>query len=313
MLQQTQVATVVPYFERFLRALPTIEALARAPLTLVLRLWEGLGYYRRARHLHGAARLLVRAHAGRLPDDPAVLQGLPGFGRYTVGAVLSQAYNRPMPIIEANSRRLLSRFFGVRTEVSGDQQLWQLAESLVPQREPGEFNQALMELGALVCTARVPACAECPLRSRCVSQGRGEEIECGRADRRPKLERIAEVAVVPMHAGRMLLLERPHGDRWAGLWEYPHAQVTPGESTKSAAARVLRQLTGLGGKVSGPIGTIRYSVTRFRYEMVCFTAECRRTEVRLSTHVACRWVKKPGWLPLSAPQRRLEELVAGME
>jgi A/G-specific adenine glycosylase len=306
MLQQTQVATVIPYFDRFTRALPTIAALARAPLAKVLRLWQGLGYYRRARHLHEAARLLVRSHGGELPNEPAVLDGLPGFGRYTVGAVLSQAFNRPMPILEANSRRLLARFFGSR---AGDRALWELAEALVPDREPGEFNQALMELGALVCTARVPACTGCPLRSKCVANGRSEQGAWARAVPRPRIERIAEVAIVPVHDGRMLLLERRQQDRWAGLWEFPHAALKPGESAATAAARVLDEQTSLRGQIKGPIGTVRYSVTRFRYELICFKAECRSKQVRLSCHAAGRWVKEPRRLPLSSPQRRLAELM----
>src|SRR5437764_8126511 len=155
MLQQTQVATVVPYFERFLAAFPTLADLAAADEQDVLRLWEGLGYYRRARHLHQAARRLAAEHGGTLPDDPAVWRDLPGVGRYILGAVLSQAFDRKLPIVEANSLRVLTRLFGYRgdpREGVGKKWVWAAAEAVLPAKRAGDFNQALMELGALICT-----------------------------------------------------------------------------------------------------------------------------------------------------------------
>src|SRR5437764_9937338 len=169
MLQQTTVAAVVPYFQRFLAAFPTVTALAAADEQDVLRLWEGLGYYRRARHLHRAARLLA-ARGGSFPRDPARLRGVPGMGRYTANAVLSQAFDRRLPILEANSQRVLCRLFG-RTEDPRRgplrRWLWRAAEEVLPRKRVGEFNQALMELGALVCTPQAPRCGGCPLRTKC--------------------------------------------------------------------------------------------------------------------------------------------------
>ncbi len=170
MLQQTQVATVIPYFERFLNAFPSLSALAAADEQHVLRLWEGLGYYRRARNLHQAAQLLHAEHAERFPDDADVLRRLPGFGRYTANAVLSQAFDRRLPILEANSRRVLCRLFGVRDdpqEAAVQARLWTAAEALLPVKRVGAFNQALMELGALVCTPARPQCSRCPLSRQC--------------------------------------------------------------------------------------------------------------------------------------------------
>ena len=176
MLQQTQAATVVPYFERFLQAFPTLADLAAADEQQVLRLWEGLGYYRRARDLLRTARLLAASHGGRFPDDPVALEGLPGLGRYTRNAVLSQAFDRRLPILEANSRRVLCRLFGRTGDPSlapEQRWLWDAAEALLPSRRVGDFNQALMELGALVCTPDAPRCSECPLADDCVARRLG--------------------------------------------------------------------------------------------------------------------------------------------
>jgi A/G-specific adenine glycosylase len=159
MLQQTQVATVIPYFRRFLEAFPSLETLAAAREQDVLRLWEGMGYYRRARDLHRAAQRVVAEYAGRLPEEPALLRTLPGIGRYTAGAILSQAFDRRLPILEANSQRVLCRLFGRRDDPRrgpGRRWLWEVAEALLPVRRVGDFNQALMELGALLCTPAAP-------------------------------------------------------------------------------------------------------------------------------------------------------------
>src|SRR5207245_11266555 len=173
MLQQTQVATVVRYYEPFLKAFPTIAALAAASEQQVLRRWEGLGYYRRARHLHQAARQLVLEHQGNIPDDPEIFARLPGVGRYILGAVLSQAFDRRLPILEANSLRVLCRLFGRKGDRGSLKRwLWQAAEGLLPARRVGDFNQALMELGALVCTPRSARCSICPLRLDCLARGR---------------------------------------------------------------------------------------------------------------------------------------------
>ncbi len=240
MLQQTQATTVVPYFERFLQAFPTLADLAAADEQQVLRLWEGLGYYRRARDLLRTARLLAAAHGGRFPDDPAALDGLPGLGRYTRNAVLSQAFDRRLPVLEANSQRVLSRLFGRTGDPSrGPEQrwLWAAAEALLPPRRAGDFNQALMELGALVCTPAAPRCPECPLAADCAARRLGLQEAIPARTPPPETVNVREAAVVVRRGEQVLLLQRPATGRWASLWEFPHGPLAAEEAPDEAAAR----------------------------------------------------------------------------
>src|SRR4051794_9346095 len=243
MLQQTTVAAVVPYFERFLAAFPTLADLAAADEQDVLKLWEGLGYYRRARHLHQAARRLTAEHGDALPDDPAVWRELPGVGRYILGAVLSQAFDRRLPIVEANSLRVLCRLFGYAGDPrggEGQRWLWETAAKVLPAKRAGDFNQALMELGALVCTPAAPRCGDCPLAGECEARKRGlQEVIPRKADR-PDVTEVRGGARGVRRGSRVLLVQRPaDARRWANMWELPHGELKPGESYDAAAARLL--------------------------------------------------------------------------
>jgi A/G-specific adenine glycosylase len=230
MLQQTTVAAVVPYFTRFLAAFPTVRELAAADEQQVLKLWEGLGYYRRARHLHAAAKLLAAEHPEQLPDDPAVWSELPGVGRYILGAVLSQAFDRRFPIVEANSLRVLARLFGYRGDPrigAGQKWLWSAAESLLPVRRVGDFNQALMELGALVCTIASPGCAKCPLAAKCIANRDGLQTAIPLKKASKEIAEVREVAIVIRAGGKILLGRRPaDASRWQNMWEVPHGEIT---------------------------------------------------------------------------------------
>lgn len=310
MLQQTRVATVVPYFERFLQAFPTLADLAAADEQAVLRQWEGLGYYRRARDLHRAARELVAAHDGQMPDDPLVFGRLPGVGRYTLGAVLSQAFDRRLPILEANSERVLCRLFGLRDNPRGGaarRRLWEMAACLLPRRRVGEFNQALMELGALVCTPAGPRCAACPLFDDCAARRLGIQDQVPLRASAPEVEQVHETAVVVWRGPEVLLVQRSERGRWAGMWEFPHGPLEDGESHEEAAARLVWQLTGLRARPGPELLTIRHGVTRFRITMVCFEAHHRSGAFRSSFYRQGEWVR-PDRLhayPVSVPQRRL--------
>lgn len=310
MLQQTQVATVIPYFERFLQRFPTLCDLAAAEEQAVLRLWEGLGYYRRARDLHRAARLLAAQHGGDVPDDPAIFGGLPGVGRYTAGAVLSQAFDRRLPILEANSERVLCRLLGEREDPRTGavrRRLWKEAERLLPIRSAGAFNQALMELGALVCTPRAPDCPSCPLIDHCAAHRAGMQQKIPLQADPPQVVAVREAAVVVRRGSKVFLVQRPQEGRWAGMWEFPHGPLDEGETHEQAAVRLLVNLTGFKADLGAELLTIKHGVTRFRITMVCFEARHRRGVFRSAFYVGGSWVE-PAQLstyPVSAPQRRL--------
>jgi A/G-specific adenine glycosylase len=310
MLQQTQAATVIPYFEKFLRAFPTVADLAAADEQEVLRLWEGLGYYRRARDLHRAAREILARHDGQFPDDPVVLSGLPGLGRYTCNAVLSQAFDRRLPILEANSQRVLSRLFGCADDPrqpAARRWLWRAAEAILPRREVGTFNQALMELGALVCTPAAPRCEQCPLAARCVARQQGRQESIPARTPPPEVVPIREAAIVVRRGPQVLFVQRPPAGRWAGMWEFPHGPLGEGESHEEAASRLLHQLTGLHAKVGSELVTIRHSITRYRITLICFEAEYASGEFQSLLYVEGRWLSLADLAayPVSSPQRRL--------
>ena len=310
MLQQTTVAAVVPYFARFLATFPTLKDLAAAEERDVLRLWEGLGYYRRARDLHRAARRLAASHGGQVPDDPEALRGLPGLGRYTLGAVLSQAFDRRLPILEANSLRVLCRLFG-RTDDPrrGPAQgwLWQVAEDLLPARRAGDFNQALMELGALVCTPPAPRCGECPLATKCVARRLGLQESIPTKAAPTAITDVREAAVVVRRGREVLIARRPESGRWANMWEFPHGPLTDGETHEATARRLASELTGLEVELGSELMTLSHGITRYRITLVCFEAEYVTGAFRSAFYREGQWVA-PGRLtdyPVSAPQRRL--------
>lgn len=253
MLQQTRVAAVIPYFERFIQRFPNIEALARASMDEVLGLWAGLGYYARARNLKRAAGQVVREHGGRLPEDMQQLQSLPGIGRSSAGAILSFACGQRHPILDGNAKRVLARCFTVAGwpgQAGAARRLWQLAEACTPQRNHREYNQAIMDLGALLCRRSKPRCTECPLVTLCQAARRGEQQRYpGRRAARPLPLRRCRFLILEREDGSILLTRRAPSGVWGGLWCLPEI---PGESdvsdggvdNDSAGARrwVARQL-----------------------------------------------------------------------
>jgi A/G-specific adenine glycosylase len=318
MLQQTQVATVIDYFHRFTAAFPTITDLAAAPERDVLRLWEGLGYYRRARQLHRAAAAIVERHGGEFPADPVAVRGLPGIGRYTAGAILSIAFDRPEPILEANTVRVLSRLSAYRGDPhgkAGQDHLWAWAAALVPPTEPGLFNQALMELGALICTPRSPACGDCPAASLCPTRRLGLQNEIPRPKAKPKFEDVREGALFVVHRDgrRLLVVQRGDEGRWAGLWDFPRYALD-GESSSRVPQTLAQQVKttlGLDVAVGESVHRLKYGVTRFRITLDTYDARCLGGRLKPTGFADARWMRPAelAELPLNVSARKLSKFV----
>ncbi|MEZ6060718.1 MAG: A/G-specific adenine glycosylase [Planctomycetaceae bacterium] len=228
MLQQTTIAAVIPYFERFTQRFPDVNALAAADQSEVLRLWEGLGYYSRARNLHKAAIEIVDRFAGTFPDSAAELVQLPGIGRYTAGAIASFAFGQPAGIVEANTLRLYSRLIAMTQDprgTAGQKTLWSFADWIVAPGRPADFNQAVMDLGSTVCRPTAPECSACPLKSCCAAFSRGMQESIPLAGKKPGVTDVTEVSIAVRRGGRYLLRQRTSDERWAGLWDFVRFEV----------------------------------------------------------------------------------------
>jgi len=281
MLQQTQVATATPFYERFVARFPDVSALAAAPADDVLAAWAGLGYYRRARHLHEAARAVVREHGGRVPSDPRAFAALPGVGRYTSGAVLSIGFGSPLPVLDGNVARVLARWTARPLQVkrpADANALWTLAESLFAAPgavadNPGDWNQALMELGATVCTPRAPRCADCPVRRGCRAHALGRpEAFPPAAARRAGVKLRRAVAIVEKR-GRLLVARR-EGALLDRLWEPPGVDLAPREEAAGALGARLEAL-GVRATLSDTGRRVRHAITHRSIEVELWRAEPR--------------------------------------
>ncbi|HVP12565.1 MAG TPA: A/G-specific adenine glycosylase [Phycisphaerae bacterium] len=243
MLQQTQVATVIPYYERFRSRFLTVQDLAEADLQEVLRLWAGLGYYARARNLHRTARRVVQDFGGRFPETAAELRRLPGVGRYIAGAVASMAFEERAPVVDGNVVRVLARLFGSRQNArttAGREAFWRLAEVLLPETRCGDFNQALMELGATVCLpGRAARCEACPLQKKCVAYATEAVIDLPNKPAKRAVKCETHIIAAIGRSGRWLFVRRPARGLWGGLWEMPSA-VLDCKTTAREAARIAR-------------------------------------------------------------------------
>lgn len=316
MLQQTQVETVKPYFHRFVRAFPTVRKLAAADEQEVLRLWEGLGYYRRARQLHAAAQQIVAEHKGQFPQGIQSLQELPGIGRYTAGAILSIAFDKRAPILEANTIRLFSRLLGYRDDpmkAAGQRLLWQMAEQVLPRKDIAQFNQALMELGSLVCTPTNPACDACPVAMLCEANRLNLQTAIPSPSRKLNFTEIAEAAVVVQKKGSVLLRQCAEGERWAGLWDFPRfALESEGPLfVRDELIAKVRQQTGVSVRPGGLLKTIKHGVTRFRITLDCYEASYDSGRIASTKEGPIRWVQTPelAELPLSTTGRKIARLI----
>lgn len=297
MLQQTQVVTVMDYWRRFLQRFPTVKHLADAPLDDVLKLWEGLGYYRRARQLHAAAKQVVDHHDGEFPTRMDQVLALPGIGRYTAGAILSIATNQPHPILEGNTIRLYSRLLGLASDPTrGPNQklLWNFAQAIVPQHQPGTFNQGLMEIGGQVCRLAEPRCDQCPVAAKCQARIRGlqDRIPAPR-EKRVHYQTLVECLALIQRGDRYLCRQSSDGERWAGLWDFVRVDLTElstdsGEGfeqqdqqlKREVMTEAIRERTGLTTELESCSWSIRHAVTRFRIQLSSVRARKIRGRVK---------------------------------
>jgi len=276
MLQQTQVATATPYYRQFLRLFPSPRRLAAAGRDQVLAAWAGLGYYRRARLLHEAAAVVVREHAGRVPADPETFAELPGVGRYTAGAVQSIAFGHPLPVLDGNVARVFSRHFGLPLSVrapAGARTLWTLAEALVPMRDPGDWNQALMELGATICLPRAPRCGACPLARTCRALIEGRVDELPPAASRRATVRVRRAVALVSWRGRVLV-ERLSGSLLDGLWEPPGVELRDGEPAGPELEARLRRF-GVRARLADTGRRVKHTITHRRIEVEVWEGAAR--------------------------------------
>lgn len=303
MLQQTTVKAVVPYYERFLARFPNVESLASASEADVLKYWEGLGYYSRGRNLRLAAQRICEQYAGRFPEDLIALQALPGVGRYTAGAIRSFGFNLPAPIVEANTLRLYCRLLGYRGDPrsrEGQGLLWQFAEQLQPKREAGHLNQALMELGATICTPASPRCPECPVSQFCLAFAKNEQAEIPAPKARPAVTELVEATAAVRHNSRWLIRQRGADERWAGMWDFPRFSLEgiPSAGTLSRqesatvtrnVGKLLREQLGLEVTDLNEVMQIRHTVTRYRIRLLCLQGLADGFPKEINSKFPVRW------------------------
>ena len=307
MLQQTQVKTVIPYYKRFLRELPGWKALANAKEEKILKLWEGLGYYRRARSLQAAAKKIIADYGGKLPDTLEEILELPGVGPYSAGAILSIAYQKPLPLVDGNVIRVFSRIFVLRGNLKtgdGHQKVWDLARSLVPDQRPGDFNQALMELGATLCFSENPQCLLCPMISQCEASQRGLQNELPEMPKQVKSVEIPMAAVLAERNREFLVKKRAQDEKWLkGLWEFPSAEGKTHEDARNSLERILKI------KIEPrEIKEVRHQITHHKISLKLFKAPPQKNTVFPR---GFRWVSAADLLqlPFSSAQNKLRKWV----
>lgn len=275
MLQQTRVETVIPYFERWMKQFPTLEALAAAPQEEVLKAWEGLGYYARARNLHAAVQEVVARYGGEVPDDPEAVASLKGVGPYTAGAILSIAFNRPVPAVDGNVLRVMARLCAIADDIARPatrRVVEELVRAMIPPGRASEFNQALMDLGAVICTPRRPRCLLCPVRELCEAwkAGRVGELPVKGRARAPRP--VERVAAWVEQEGRLLIVRRPQEGLLAGLWELPGGDVPAGLAPEEALRTLLRDALGAEVEVGEHLVDVRHVFTHLVWHVRCYRA-----------------------------------------
>ena len=327
MLQQTRVETVIPYFQRWMERFPTIAALASAPQQAVLKAWEGLGYYSRARNLHRAAQQVMADYGGVIPPDRQALQGLPGVGRYTAGAIASIAFGRDEPALDGNIRRVLARIYNVDLPArspAGEKRLWELAAQQLPPGQAGDFNQALMDLGTAICTPRTPDCPNCPLEELCQARALGIQEERPVIEARPAVPHYTVTAAVLQRGadgseppacsrGPVLIARRPAAGLLGGMWEFPGGKLQDGEDLPACLRRELMEELGVEVEVGDPFGVYQHAYTHFRVTLHAFCCTLSAGEPQPLHASELAWVEPSGLsrFPMGKIDRQIAKKLAG--
>jgi len=294
MLQQTQVKTVLSYFERWMKTLPNIVDVAEASEEQVLKLWEGLGYYSRVRNLQKAAKVIMAEHKGIFPSEYDEVLALPGIGKYTAGAIMSIAFNQNEALVDGNVIRVLSRLFLYRGNTrlpQAQKQMWQWAKAILPAGQARYFNQAMMELGALICTPKKTSCETCPLSNVCKAKKANLVSEL--PDRGPKkiLKNITVALGIIKKEGKIFIQKRPQKGLMGGLWEFPGGKIEKNEGKKEALKREIREELGVQITNIKKIRQIKHAYTSFKVDLHCFEADYESGEFKLNSAIDGRWVK----------------------
>ncbi len=292
-LQQTRIDQGLPYFERFIAAFPTVHDLAAAPHASVMKLWEGLGYYSRARNLHRAAKALVNEHGGRFPESAAALKKLPGVGDYTAGAVASIAFGQREPVVDGNVKRVLARLYAIEESIDlapVTRRLWGIAREIVPGDAPGDFNQALMELGARVCAPRSPSCQQCPVRRRCRAHQQGKQDLLPVRNAKKAAPHQQRIVAVITRRGRYLIGQRPPSGLLGGLWEFPNAEIQPGEAHQAALERTAQDAVGLVVTPGPLVAVVNHAYTHLRVTLHVYRCAVQQGAPEPREHTELKWV-----------------------
>jgi len=293
MLQQTQVRTVIPYYTRFMDRFPFVQKLARAPQQTVLKMWEGLGYYSRARNLHRAAQTIVHKYRGVIPQDWDQIRTLPGVGDYIGAAVLSIAFNLSYAVLDGNVKRVISRLFCLDAPInhsSAKKKFSLIADKLLYRPESGLYNQAMMELGALICAPNEPVCPGCPINFLC------DAVQSARVTDYPKKIKPKStpshqmVAGVVVNANTILIVQRPENGLLGGLWEFPGGQVLEGEDTRNACIRCIKESTGLNIEIRDYVTSIKHAYTHFKIKLDVFMCHTNSQSIKLNGPIGYRWI-----------------------
>ncbi|MBP6178725.1 MAG: A/G-specific adenine glycosylase [Anaerolineales bacterium] len=309
MLQQTRVETVIPYFEKWMKLFPDVKALAQASERDVLNAWEGLGYYSRARNLHKAAQIVASKFSGQLPRDLTDLRALPGIGRYTVGAIASMAFGMDEPTLDGNLRRVFARLFDVSEfadSPAGEKMLWDLAAQNLPKGQAGDYNQALMDLGATICTPKSPRCLLCPLMEICESRKNGTQEQRPVLKPKKSAPYYVHAAAVIMERGRVLLSQRPSEGLLGGMWEFPNARVNADPAKELTQA--LNAACRLKLKKGDPLGIVQHAYTHFKVTVHAFRCDV----VSIPKEKNLKWVKitELGDYPMGKVDRQIADLLS---